>query len=153
MSRWRKATVRTHNHRPEPALNLVEPIPTAPLVLPWPCLAHDNHRLCVIHGQMRLSNPYRKAKEQIARRAELWWRRSILAGDVHLLARFWFPDLRKRDAGNYRKALLDALSGVVYGDDQQVIDERYVRVDIDRANPRCEVWISDAPISLEACAA
>jgi Holliday junction resolvase RusA-like endonuclease len=36
------------------------------------------------------------------------------------------PDRRKRDAGNYRKLLTDALSGVAYDDDSQLIREVWV---------------------------
>lgn len=116
-----------------------DPLPRGPLVLPWACVVSDNDRFSVVYGQNRLSLKYRTAKQQIAQRATLYWRRSKLAGFVKLEARFWFPDARKRDAGNYRKALTDALSGIVYTDDSQVADERYIRVDIDRLNPRVEV--------------
>lgn len=143
--------MRTKNYRVELPL-APEPMPTRPLILPWSAMISDNERFSVVDGQNRLSTPYRKAKARIADLAALHWRRSLLVGDVYLLARFWFPDLRKRDAGNYRKALTDALSKVIYADDRQVIDEHYVRMDIDRVNPRCEVWISDQPISLERAA-
>ena len=33
------------------------------------------------------------------------------------------PDRRKRDAGNYRKLLTDALSGIAYDDDSQLVRE------------------------------
>lgn len=117
-------------------------IPSLPLVLPWPCLCADNHRLMWVYGQARLSSEYRRAKQQVQERAQLWWRHPAIEQDVALIARFWFPDKRRRDAGNYRKLLTDALTGVVYVDDAQVADERCVRVGFDKTNPRAEISIT-----------
>lgn len=122
-----------------PALTL---IPASPLVIPWASLCADNHRLMWVYGQARLSSEYRRGKQQVAERAKLWWRQEAIAEDVALVARFWFPDKRKRDAGNYRKLLTDALTGIVYADDSQVIDERCIRAGFDKADPRAEITIT-----------
>lgn len=119
-----------------------DPWPAAPLVLPWACVVSDNDRFIVVYGENRLSPKYRTAKQQIAQRAALYWRRPMLDGEVHLLARFYFPDARKRDAGNYRKALTDALTGVIYADDSQLAGEHYLKGAIDRTNPRVEVTLA-----------
>lgn len=129
-----------------------DPLPSAPLILPWSVMVSDNERFSVVYGQNRLSQKYRTAKASIATLARLYWRRSVLDGDVHLVARFYFPDARKRDAGNYRKALTDALTGVVYGDDSQLAGEHYLKGAIDRTNPRVEVCIADAPFALDIAA-
>lgn len=104
-------------------------------------MVSDNDRFNVVYGQNRLSPKYRAAKSAITTLAKGYWRRSMLAGHVALEARFYFPDARKRDAGNYRKALTDALTGVVYQDDSQLADERYILVAIDRETPRVEVRV------------
>ena len=129
-----------------------DPLPVGALILPWSCLASDNDRFIVVYGENRLSPKYRTAKQQIAQRAVLWWRRSLMSGEVYLLARFYFPDLRKRDAGNYRKALTDALTGVVYADDSQLAGEYYQKCAIDRVAPRAEVIISATPLLVETAA-
>lgn len=121
-----------------PALGLA---PDTALVLPWPCLCADNNRLAWVYGHARLSREYREAKRQVTERAGLWWRHPLLTGPVTVVGRFWFPDKRRRDAGNYRKLLTDALTGVCYVDDQQVHDERWQLVAIDRDAPRCELTV------------
>lgn len=115
-------------------------------------MASDNARFIVVYGENRLSPKYRTAKKQIAQRAAFWWRRSLMVGDVHLLARFYFPDLRKRDAGNYRKALTDALTGIVYTDDSQLAGEHYLKGALDRITPRVEVLVSATPFLVEQAA-
>ncbi len=130
-----------------PALTL---IPASPLVIPWASLCADNHRLMWVYGQARLSSEYRRGKQQVAERATLWWRQPPTTEDVALVARLYFPDRRKRDAGNYRKLLTDALTGIVYADDSQVIDERCLRAGFDKIDPRAEITIALA--TMEAAA-
>lgn len=116
--------------------------PDAPLILPWPMLVPDNHRLMWVYGQARLSSDYRRAKQQISERARLWWRQPPTEADVFVWVRLWFPDKRKRDAGNYRKLVTDALTGIVYADDSQAVDERQTKIGYDKVNPRAEVVIT-----------
>lgn len=128
-----------------------------PLVLtvPWEMVAADNHRMLPVRvgKAVRLitAPAYRLAK----RSAELtlkqqWGRRPKLHGPVELVAVAWFPDNRKRDAGNYRKLLGDALTGIAYADDGQVWSETWKRGGIDRANPRIELCLT--PLTTEQAA-
>jgi len=117
-------------------------VPSEPLILPWPLLVADNHRLMWVYGQARLTTEYRRAKEQIAHRARLWWRQPPTESEVSVWVRLWFPDRRKRDAGNYRKGITDALTGIVYADDSQAVDERQTRVGFDKAHPRAEITVA-----------
>jgi crossover junction endodeoxyribonuclease RusA len=48
---------------------------------------------------------------------------TLFEGPLTLNIFFLFKDKRSRDTGNYEKALLDALTGVLYVDDRQVIKE------------------------------
>ena len=52
----------------------------------------------------------------------------------------WFPDHRRVDADNCCKSVLDALNGIVWRDDSQVV-ELVVTRGIDRACPRAEVVV------------
>ena len=61
-------------------------------------------------------------------------------GPVGLKVRLWFPDRRRRDADNVVKAIMDALNGLAYSDDSQVI-ELFVSRQIDRQRPRAEVTV------------
>jgi Holliday junction resolvase RusA-like endonuclease len=50
-----------------------------------------------------------------------------LSGDVRLSVSFIFASKRKRDLDNQNKLVFDALTGIVYEDDTQIIDLRLVR--------------------------
>ena len=126
------------------------------LVLPWAVLEHDNHRLMPIRlrgGKVRnITAPkYRAAKEHASLLLTALWRGAALAGPVEVHGVAFFPDLRKRDAANYRKLITDALTGIAYADDSQVHREIWERGPIDRTNPRIELTVcpltltSDAP--------
>lgn len=70
--------------------------------------------------------------------------RAVLAGlqkwdgQVHISMFFYLPDARRRDGGNMAKAIEDALNGVAYGDDSQIVSCVWC-IAIDRENPRAEV--------------
>lgn len=62
-------------------------------------------------------------------------RKGPLAVEVYL----FFPDNRKRDLDNI-KGLLDAMSGVLWEDDSQIVD-LHIRKYVDKVNPRVEIII------------
>jgi Holliday junction resolvase RusA-like endonuclease len=105
------------------------------LTLPWACLLHDNHRLMPVRGRLITSPQYRKAKEAAQ------WKGDPLAGDVKLHAKLYFPDRRKRDVGNYRKLVTDALKGIAYSDDSQIVSETWDRAGYDKSAPRAEIVV------------
>lgn len=124
------------------------------LVFPWTMLLPDNHRLTPVvrWGKDRWGKPaprpavittgeYRDAKKAVAESAQLQFRGWRFTTPVSLVGRAWFPDQRKRDAGNYRKLLTDALTGILYEDDSLVHDDRWIRAGVDRTRPRIEVTI------------
>lgn len=115
-----------------------------PLTLTWPCLLHDNHRLMPAHGRLIQSPDYRERKQAAEVVLTSQWKRPKMAGDVVLHARLWFPDHRQRDAGNYRKLVTDALTGIAYADDAQLVSETWERAGYDATNPRVELWLSPA---------
>jgi len=100
------------------------------LTVPWQYVMHDNHRLMPVKmgkGVRLITAPaYRDAKAAATLRLIDQWRRPRLHGFVALTGTVFMPDRRKRDAGNYRKLLTDALSGVAYDDDSQLIREVWV---------------------------
>jgi Holliday junction resolvase RusA-like endonuclease len=68
---------------------------------------------------------------------------TAITAPVGLTVRVYFPDARKRDAGNLRKLVTDALQGAaVIADDCLIHDERWIRAGIDRQNPRAELTIT-----------
>jgi len=60
--------------------------------------------------------------------------------------RYWvfWPDRRRRDAGNLLKVLLDSLEGILYVDDSAVLP-RAMDYSVDREHPRVEVEVSVRP--------
>ena len=66
--------------------------------------------------------------------------RPPLEGPVGVELWLWRGDKRKADADNMEKACADACNGVIWQDDDQVLDmHRYKR--LDRDNPRVEVTV------------
>ena len=59
---------------------------------------------------------------------------------VRITLEVFFPDRRRRDLDNVQKAIGDALQGVLFVDDSQVVEWR-TRKSVDRENPRCEVTV------------
>ena len=119
------------------------------LELAWPHLLHDNHRLMpILRGKRAVlitAPDYRKAKAEAELRFKAQWRDRMLEGDVRLHAKLWFPDLRKRDAANYRKLVTDALTGIAYSDDSQLVIETWEKAGLDRVHPRCELELTEIP--------
>jgi Holliday junction resolvase RusA-like endonuclease len=117
------------------------------LTLPWSVLAHDNHRFIPRRGGKGLiaAPGYRKAKADAVLLLSALWRGAPLGCPVELTARAYVPDARKRDVGNYRKLITDALTGIAYTDDSLVHREVWERAGIDRTNPRIEVTVTPLP--------
>lgn len=118
------------------------------LILPWAVMVRDNAKYGVLRGRMILTREYRQAKERAYMLACGQVRqRPAFTDPVALEARVYFPDRsRKRDAGNYRKLVTDALEGVLYPDDALIHDERWVNAGVDRERPRVEITVQ--PIAM-----
>lgn len=121
------------------------------IVLPWKMLHGDNHRMMPIviprKGQKPLARliqtpEYREGKESLEGFLVVHYRGERHSAPVQLYARCFFPDRRKRDAGNYRKFIGDAMTGICYTDDSLVHKETWEFCGIDRENPRVEITIT-----------
>ncbi len=120
------------------------------IVLPWKLVRHDNHRLMPARprkgqytARLITAPEYREAKLGAEYTIKQQWKgQEPLHGAIALTARCYFPDKRKRDAGNYRKLITDAMSGICYSDDSQLEDERWIKAGYDKANPRVEITIT-----------
>lgn len=55
--------------------------------------------------------------------------------------KFYFPNRRRKDASNGLKLLLDALTGVIYVDDNLALP-RIQEIRYDKENPRVEITIT-----------
>jgi Holliday junction resolvase RusA-like endonuclease len=115
------------------------------LIIPFKHLVRDNQKYGVMRGRMLLRAEYRAAKDTIQHLA-----RRVTLGHpptdktVHLYAKLYMPDARRRDATNYAKLVHDSLQGTVYVDDTQIKRATWENAGIDRENPRVEITITEA---------
>lgn len=112
------------------------------LTFPWSELVSVNTRKGGMVG--RLSKEYRdglnamKASAKTQATANRW---PILTCPVRLDAEFHVPDRRKRDCGNYMKALEDSLKGSIYEDDSQVVEWHGYKMPVGK-NPRAVLTVT-----------
>lgn len=76
----------------------------------------------------------------IAEKKEQGWEMPGADEKVVLELYAYWPDYRRRDMNNCHKLLCDALEGQLYLDDKMVL-VRDMDFDIDRKNPRIEVYV------------
>lgn len=116
------------------------------ITLPWSAVLHDNHRFIAIRSGYKarlIASPEYREKKEVAETllCAQWHGKGKMSGELALHAQCFFPDKRKRDAGNYRKLITDCLSGIAYDDDSQLISETWERKGIDREQPRIEITL------------
>lgn len=106
------------------------------IVFPFPPMAKGRPRASR-RGYLYTPTKTRNFEDNIKSFAKLIWNKKPLEGPIRVLCRFVLerPKTVKRpwpsvtpDVDNYCKALFDALNGVVWLDDCQVVDCRMVKV-------------------------
>ncbi|HEX3945023.1 MAG TPA: RusA family crossover junction endodeoxyribonuclease [Rhizomicrobium sp.] len=94
-------------------------------------------------GSARFLDPRaRRCKEAIGWEARSQYRGKPLTGDLTVKVSLYWADRRKHDIDNI-KSLLDALTGIVWIDDGQIV-ELHTRKAFDKAKPRVEISIEAA---------
>lgn len=68
------------------------------------------------------------------------WTRPVFDGELTVEIELFFADKRRRDWDNWHKLSMDALTGIVWKDDSQII-QATVKKNIDTKNPRIEILI------------
>lgn len=98
-----------------------------------------NH-LYMQRGSARFLDPRaRRCKEAIAWEARSQYRGKPLTGSLAVRVQLYWPDRRKHDIDNL-KILLDALTGIIWEDDGQIVDLHTTK-SYDVSHPRVEVTI------------
>lgn len=89
--------------------------------------------------------PSTHAKEYKQAVADLCRKQKIrrISGEIFLTVRV-YRSIRRGDLDNRLKVLIDALKGVAFDDDEQIVRIHAYRHD-DKSNPRVEVEIEEAP--------
>jgi crossover junction endodeoxyribonuclease RusA len=72
-------------------------------------------------------------------------RRDPIDGPVVVRAQFFMGDRRRRDLDNCLKLVTDALNGIAYVDDSQIVEIHAVKL-IDLNHPRTQVMIEEETI-------
>ena len=108
------------------------------LVLPWAVCVSDNLRKNPLAGNREAWRRYKQNREnaRIVAMSQVRGKRPHFRRcAVRLTAELYEPDRRRRDVLGIAKALCDALEGVVYSNDYQIADSRWVRAGVNRRAP------------------
>ncbi len=82
----------------------------------------------------------RALKEAYQWEAKSQWKQEPFSGSVEVSITLFHGDKRARDIDNYGKVLLDALTGIVWEDDKQIV-RMTVEKAYDKERPRIEIAI------------
>jgi crossover junction endodeoxyribonuclease RusA len=64
----------------------------------------------------------------------------LLTGNLQVKVNLYFDDKRKRDIDNHNKLWMDAGTGILWTDDEQIQDLRITK-NYDKNNPRIELFV------------
>lgn len=114
------------------------------LTLPWEILVSDNRKYSVVLGRMILTQQYRLAKDAITSYAyQIPASQRPLEGRLRLRATIHEPNTsRVRDVANFAKLTHDGFNGVLFVDDGQLDDVRWIRGEVDKDHPRVDIVLS-----------
>lgn len=90
------------------------------------------------NGRTILSKRGRETKDALATELLVLGRIEPMMGTVGLNLTLHFGDKRRRDIDGYLKVLLDALEGVVYKDDVQIVELHVYKL-YSKEDPRVEI--------------
>lgn len=93
-----------------------------------------------VNGRMVTSREAREYKEHVASNAALR-KIPLVAGPISL-AVTWYRGRKSGDLDKRLGVLLDALQGVAYANDSQIVEIHAYRTDTDPKHPRVEVTVS-----------
>jgi len=79
-------------------------------------------------------------KESYQWQAKSQWKKPIIATSIELDIKLYFGTKRRSDWDNFHKLSMDALSGIVWEDDSQII-KATVEKHYSKENPRIEIEI------------
>lgn len=99
----------------------------------------------VMNGRPVLSATARLYKQAVGLSAICQGVRTPVTHPVAVTIR-WFRARKAGDLDNRLKIVLDALNGIAYADDKQIVELHAYRAD-DKANPRVEISLSPLPES------
>lgn len=93
-------------------------------------------------GRAHTPQRTRDYEETVKTWVALFWQEEPTEVLLFVSLRFYRDSKRRADFDNLTKSVLDGMQGVVFVDDSQ-IKEAHIRIEVDRDNPRVEVWVRD----------
>lgn len=110
-------------------------------------ISKDNEKIRNKQGRVFKSKRFKRFEESVKYDAyEAMNGNPPMTDDVVVTLHFYFPDKRRCDLFNAPKSVCDALNGVVYIDDKQIV-EGHVFVHYDKITPRTEIIVKRADSS------
>jgi len=100
-----------------------------------------NAKFFICRGRNILSKRYREAKAALQLETSSQWHTEPLSTPVVVNINQYFGDKRKRDIDGAIKIILDAMEGIVYNNDNQIV-EMHVTKSYDKENPRTEIEVT-----------
>lgn len=89
---------------------------------------------------MYMTTEGKDRKEQYQWEAKSQWKKAPLKMPLEIKIDLFFNSKRRRDWDNFHKISMDALNGIVWGDDEQIY-KCTVQKFYDASNPRIEITI------------
>jgi Holliday junction resolvase RusA-like endonuclease len=135
------------------AFKAIEALPVRPSVapitlrIPWSALVSDDDKYAPALRKGKpviiLTETYRTAKARMTKLAvDTMAGRPAMTVPLAFVGRVWVPNNHRRDVHNFSKCCLDAMSKVIYADDSQLHDTRWIRAGVDVDAPRAELTIT-----------
>lgn len=87
-----------------------------------------------------MTNEAKSLKESYQKQAKSQWKKPILGGELEVAIKMYFGTKRKSDWDNFHKLSMDALTGIVWVDDSQIVRAHVCKL-YDKENPRIEIDI------------
>lgn len=102
------------------------------------------YKILSIKGRamMYMSGEGKALKQVYAWEAKNQWGKPPTSSKLRLRVSYYFSTHIRRDIDNYTKLWLDALSGIVWEDDVQVVS-LYLEKKYDKENPRIEISVTE----------
>ena len=89
-----------------------------------------------------MSKEGKDLKKSYIEQAQKQWTRKPITGDIQIWIEIFFGTKRKCDWDNFHKLSMDALTGIVWEDDSQIVEATVVKL-YDKENPRIEITIKE----------
>jgi Holliday junction resolvase RusA-like endonuclease len=117
--------------------------------IPWDyCVSKGNKKQKWSGNRIALTEKYRASKHAVHMIAlchaqEIGWKPIEKGMSVSVAFVVHFPSGRQRDPANYTENILDALEGVAYENDNQVVEMSVLLAGYDKENARIKVVVTD----------